>query len=143
MKHSLGNTMECFIWRVAPIVFAFVGVAGLLILFLWDPAVTSLYPKCPWRSVTGYHCPGCGSLRATHRLLHGQLADAFRLNPLLILSLPPLAYAVISTKWPRLRTRWIDRLTSRPAWPWTLLIIVLLYWLLRNVPFAPFTSLAP
>ncbi|MEM7394570.1 MAG: DUF2752 domain-containing protein, partial [Verrucomicrobiota bacterium] len=55
---------------------------GLGFLFLFNPAKVSWIPQCPWFFLSGFYCPGCGSVRATHHLLHGNLIGAFRLNPL-------------------------------------------------------------
>jgi hypothetical protein len=119
-------------------------LVGLAMLTLWDPATSSLFPPCPFRLISGgFYCPGCGSLRATHRLLHGDIGGAFRLNPLLVVSLPFLAYATVTTQWPQLRSRWFERIAPRSSWPMASLVIILLYWGLRNLPFAPFSWLAP
>lgn len=66
------------------------GVLGLsaLFLFAFDPSRMRWSPPCPIRTVTGLLCPGCGSLRAVHQLLHFRPVVAFRLNPLLMLALP-------------------------------------------------------
>jgi hypothetical protein len=37
-------------------------------------------------------CPGCGSLRAAHQLLHGNLKEAWALNKPILIALP-LAFA--------------------------------------------------
>lgn len=63
-------------------------LASLMVLRLFDPAVSDFYPQCWLYAVTGWQCPGCGGLRATHQLLHGQLAAAWALNPLVILLVP-------------------------------------------------------
>lgn len=62
----------------------------VVVLFLYDPATTGRFPPCPLFALTGVKCPGCGSLRAVHQLLHGNLRAAFLLNPLMILSIPVL-----------------------------------------------------
>jgi hypothetical protein len=116
---------------------------ALVILYLRDPATTTLYPRCPFHSLTGYFCPGCGSLRALHQLLHGEIGDAFRLNPLLVLSLPPLACAALASQLQQFRFAWAERSRMSPVWPWVVLVSVLLFWLLRNLPYAPFCWLAP
>jgi hypothetical protein len=113
------------------------------VLFFRDPHTSSLFPPCPFRAVTGYHCAGCGSLRALHRLMHGDVWSALRLNPLMVISLPLMAFALVSTKWRHLQPAWIGRLTSKPIWPKSILTVLLLYWALRNLPFAPFSWLAP
>jgi hypothetical protein len=66
----------------------FVMLAGLGFAYKkFDPAKHS-FPACPFLKVTGYKCPGCGSQRAIHHLLNGDIKQAFYLNPLLILAIP-------------------------------------------------------
>lgn len=48
--------------------------AGAALYFIFDPAVTRWAPKCMFRVLTGYDCPGCGSQRALHALLHADMA---------------------------------------------------------------------
>src|SRR5690554_8210264 len=43
---------------------------------------------------TGFYCPGCGSQRAIHLLLHGDIIGAFRFNPLMVLTIPIMVYGV-------------------------------------------------
>ena len=62
-------------------------ILGGTVLYFFDPATAGFYPACLFRLVTGIPCPGCGSLRAMHQLLHGHFAAAFALNPLLVLGL--------------------------------------------------------
>ena len=129
--------------RAAPYALVAGVAGGLAMLYVWDPATTGMYPPCPFRALTGYYCPGCGSTRATHQLLHGHVGNALRLNPLMVISLPLLAYAVAAAKWPGIQVGWIRRITSTPAWPLAILVVVVLYWLLRNLPIEPFSWLAP
>ena len=114
----------------------------LLALFVLDPSEGSFYPPCPFHRLTGLYCPGCGSLRAVNQMLHGNLAAAFGLNPLMVLSLPFLGYCLISPR--------VHAVTKRapagfiPAfWIWLILLVIILYWVLRNLPFYPFNFLAP
>jgi hypothetical protein len=51
-----------------------------IVLFFFDPATTGLYPPCLFKTFLGVQCPGCGSLRAMHQLLHGNVAAAWALN---------------------------------------------------------------
>ena len=37
---------------------------------VFDPLKSSFFPSCPFKSVTGLDCPGCGSQRAIYELLH-------------------------------------------------------------------------
>ncbi len=66
-------------------------VAVITAFFLYkkfNPLEHHLFPQCPSKYLTGYDCPGCGSQRAIHSLLNGELGNAVRLNPLLFTLLP-------------------------------------------------------
>jgi hypothetical protein len=91
-------------------------VAGLLYCF--DPATVDFFPTCFWKRATGWDCPGCGSTRAAHRLLHGNFVEAFRLNPLFVAGLPAGLAAWIAARWTRLQpqTERDRRRTRRFAW---------------------------
>lgn len=58
------------------------------IYFLYNPADSELFPKCPFLLITGYQCPGCGSQRALHNLLNLNIRDAFLNNALMVISIP-------------------------------------------------------
>src|SRR6059036_559562 len=62
------------------------------VLFCFDPSHYPFYPVCFFHKSTGLLCPGCGSLRAMHQLLHGHVAAAMHFNALLVLSLPIAAW---------------------------------------------------
>lgn len=106
--------------------------AGALILFAFNPLRAGWFPPCPFHFLTGLYCPGCGSLRALHLLLHGQIAGAFRMNPLLLLSLPVIAAAYLRRLW-----------TYQTWLPWAIVVVVVLYGVARNIPAWPFLLLAP
>jgi hypothetical protein len=75
----------------AGMVVALTAVGALMVaLYIRDPEAGGLFPSCPFRSLTGLLCPGCGSLRATHDLLHGRVIEAFAHNALLVAALPLL-----------------------------------------------------
>ena len=127
--------------RVA-VVAALVAVA-CAVLYAFPPREGGLYPPCLFHAATGLHCPGCGTLRAFHALLHGNVAAALGHNVMTILSLPFLAYAFLS--WGRVAVgrRPLPRVFTSAAWVWLLLGLVLAYWVVRNVPVWPFSWLAP
>jgi len=108
-------------------------LAGVLVvLYFVDPARCRLFPPCPVHRATGFYCPGCGSTRAVHCLLHGDLPKALSKNPLMVLSIPLLGLLSLRPSWAY----------SRAA-PWIALAILLGYAVLRNVNAYPFTLLAP
>jgi len=103
-----------------------------LIYYALDPASSGLFPRCTFLTLTGYKCPGCGSQRAIHALLHGDVAGAFGHNALLLVSMPWIALCLYAetcrTRNPRLSAR-----LSAPLLVWLFLAMVLLWWLLRNI----------
>ena len=72
-------------------------IFAIVILYRFNPSTTHFYPRCPTRSLLGIECPGCGSLRASHALLHGRLLTAWHYNPLLLLSLPMVLLLLLSS----------------------------------------------
>ena len=66
------------------------GAGAFGVLRRIDPNVAgNPLPPCPLRALTGLYCPGCGSTRTLHALLHGDLATAMAMNPLLVVSHNP------------------------------------------------------
>jgi hypothetical protein len=117
-------------------------LAAVAALYCVEPGWAGTGMPCIFHSLTGLHCPGCGATRAAHRLLHGDLAGALRMNALAVLALPLAAY-------------WIVRnvvvpaghaARRRPLRPWLVwggIGLILLFGVLRNLPFEPFVRLAP
>jgi hypothetical protein len=116
---------------------------GLSFVCLLDPEASELYPPCPFLALTGFYCPGCVTLRALHQLPRGHPVAALDLNPLMMLMLPFIAYFLASHVMPALTGRPPKTFFVRSALIWTLLGVILVYWLLRNTPAYPFTLLAP
>src|SRR6266550_1487519 len=80
-------------WLILPYA---VLVACVAVLYFFNPAEHGFYPSCLFYKTTGLLCPGCGTLRAVHQLLHGHIAAAFRLNALFVLSIPVLGWWLVS-----------------------------------------------
>ncbi len=118
-------------------------VAAGVILYAGDPAVSPIFPPCPFHWLTGLWCPGCGSARALNAILHGRIMSALDLNPLLVISLPFLAYAAVSRALMALWGRGLPRIFTGAAWGWLVLCVVVVFWVARNIPIYPFTILAP
>jgi hypothetical protein len=38
--------------------------------------------RCPFKTITGIPCPGCGGIRAVQYLLNGEILNALYINPL-------------------------------------------------------------
>jgi len=123
--------------QVAAVWFILAGAATYL--FLFDPAEGAGYPSCPFRLLTGLQCPGCGSTRAVHQLLHGHPLVAFELNPLLMISLPFLGFALWTYTRPG-KSAGSPRLSIPPRYAWCVLVVIVGFWIFRNTSFYPFTS---
>lgn len=124
---------------------AVVGTSGCAALTLYaaDPAQAGHLPRCPIYSLTGLYCPGCGTTRALHRLLHADMREALRLNPLLVILLPVLAYSFLSLTLEAFRDRALPGLFRSHRATRLLIALVLSFTVLRNLPLYPFTLLAP
>ncbi|GAA5495376.1 hypothetical protein Rhal01_01551 [Rubritalea halochordaticola] len=95
---------------------------------------SALLPPCLFNQWTGLLCPGCGMTRASHSLLHGEIAAGFAYNPLGVVLLPALLYGVgqelIAWAWEK--PEWRLRLGARL--PLIMAILVIGFGILRNLP---------
>lgn len=102
------------------------------IYYALDPSASAVFPRCSFLSLTGYKCPGCGSQRAIHALLHGDVAGAFRHNAMLLVAIPWIALCLYAetrrTRNPRLYAR-----LNAPLLIWLFLAMVIIWWVLRNI----------
>jgi len=89
-----------------------------------------VFPPCPFKALTGLYCPGCGGLRMTHDLLHGDLAAAVVDNVFLLVGLPMLL------AWVLVRRRRGQPLTTTPVL--VVIIVAAVTWtVVRNLPGFP------
>jgi len=119
------------------------GTAAIILLRVFDPATSGIFPPCPIRYLTGLYCPGCGSLRAMHALLHGELAQAWAMNPLMIVMLPFVTYGLVSAALLELRGNGLPEIMLPAKWIRAFCVLVVLYAVARNLPLYPFDLLAP
>ena len=117
-------------------------VAACLALFHFDPEKTWIYPTCQFHQLTGLDCPGCGSQRALHALLHGRVLAALHFNLLLVLSLPIFFGLLFRSAWRAFKGR-KPAIVLHPSWAWWYVAAWVLFGILRNLPFQPFQSFAP
>jgi len=110
-----------------------VAAAGAWVLYNFAPTAYGFYPPCVFRMLTGLQCPGCGTTRALHHLLHGRFEEAFRLNPMLFVLMAVALFALPSV----LRGRQPGFL-MKPWFAWTAFAVLTSYWIVRNTPLYPF-----
>jgi hypothetical protein len=117
--------------------------AALVYLYAFEPGGAMPYPPCWFHALTGLHCPGCGATRCLHALLHGELVQAAAFNVLFLLCLPFLLYAGL--RWAYYCWRGQPLPAGRmPRWWWPgVCAAIILFGVLRNLPFEPFCLLAP
>ena len=130
------------IWKSALFLLLFGGF--FIVYFFYNPSENYFFIPCPFNYITGFFCPGCGSQRAIHLLLHGDVYGAFRFNPLMVLTLPILIYGVGITiaNW-IFGTRYRFMLFYSKLFVFGYFGVAILYWVLRNLPIYPFHLLAP
>lgn len=110
-------------WRSMLLVVALMAITmGIVVLYLHNPAESAFYPRCPFYVVTGLQCPGCGTLRAMHCLVHGRFAEAWQFNPATIAAVPMIATALV-----------FSRLAHSSAFGWCILVGMVAWWIGRNV----------
>ncbi|MFC0860834.1 DUF2752 domain-containing protein [Sphaerimonospora cavernae] len=125
---------------LAPFGVAAVTAAAFVYVASVDPNHPGHYPTCPFLFLTGLYCPGCGTLRAMHALGHADVIAAIGLNPLAVATAPFLAFW-----WARWTLRsWQGRPArtslAHPAYLWAFLVAVIVFWIVRNLPFGRFLA---
>ena len=127
-------------WLLSGLVAA--AAVGASVLWHVDPhQAGNPLPPCPSLWLTGLFCPGCGTTRALHALLHGDLPGALAMNPLMVVSLPPVAVLLAQELQllPRAMAPLAQRLGNARVWA----VVLIGYGVLRNLPWPPFSWLAP
>ncbi len=103
----------------------------LCVYFYFDPS-DHYFPRCPFLTLTGWECPGCGSQRAIHALLHGDLEAVWHFNAALYLFIPMLivlgAAEIVRKRNPKfhqaVNSQWVIIGTG---------IVIVLWWIIRNI----------
>lgn len=123
--------------------WSLVALAAVFIALV-PPEGQTFWPKCLLNFATGLHCPGCGGTRSLHLLAQGDILGALHQNALFVLIEFPLGIwlfakgmkFVVTGKYnpPRIASRAINL---------ALVVAVLAFLILRNIPIEPFTHLAP
>jgi len=114
-----------------------------VVLYRIPPTQGSFYPSCAFHAMTGLNCPGCGATRCLHAVLHGDFRQAVAYNAMLVLALPFLALAGARFGYETWTGRHLP-IPRLPAWFIRLLfVLIVCYWIARNIDFYPFNMLAP
>ena len=129
---------------------AVIAVAGFVVLRMIllgnEALIRDLSPGCFVRKFTGFHCAGCGGTRAFFALLKGDLASSWRMNPLFLLGLAVAFVFGTVAVWDRLpggRPKWMTWIRVTAGGGWFVLGATVLFSIVRNFPWWPFTLLSP
>lgn len=123
------------------ILIFFIAAGCILLLYFFVEPKNENLPKCFFHQITGFYCPGCGVQRSFHALLHGNMTTAMGYNLLFVLCLPLIIYFVLGYVLEKKHSS--ASFVYKPYFSLTVLIVVIFFWVLRNLPFIPFSWLAP
>ena len=103
------HRVKCFLfaekWRSTNFVQigALLLVLGICATCIVNPIETVWFPKCLFKQLTGFDCPGCGTARAIHATAHGDFSAALHYNPILVVVIPFLVAITVKPNWARKR----------------------------------------
>ena len=118
-----------------------IAAGAILLLYFFVEPKNGILPKCFFHELTSLYCPGCGVQRSFHALLNGHIITAVDYNLLFILFLPLIIYFILAFALGKKHAT--ASFIYKPVFSFTVLIVVVSFWILRNIPFAPFSWLAP
>ncbi len=118
-------------------------VGAVAAVWYFDPTRASFFPACPLYTMTGFACPGCGLTRGFHALFHGDVVTALDFNALIPVIIVFLGYLFLSMASVAIRGRGFATGKLNLAFLWGLFVLLIVFGVLRNLPFFPFTVLVP
>lgn len=126
---------------VVSLITAVVSVCGVILYRFFYIKGTGLH--CVIYELTGLYCPGCGMGRASLALLHGDFLGAVKNNPFIFLVVLIGVYFIAKMiDWAVSGKNHIDKYIP-PKVLIGIFIVLMIYGVLRNLPFAPFAVLRP
>jgi hypothetical protein len=124
------------------VVFGLIFVVSLVLIVIYgsfNPEEFLLFPKCPFKFLTTFDCPGCGSQRAVHHLLNLNIGGAIRANALLVFAIPYILLLIFLEIRIRtagadvhVRTKKLHNILHNPKAIWIVFGIIVVWWILRN-----------
>lgn len=124
-------------WSIAaPVACGCLIAAAAAFVATSDPSGAGFHlPACPLYAATGLWCPGCGTTRAAHSLVRGDIAAAFGFNLFF-----PVFVGAIVVGWLAWMRRSLGRapvvaFSRMPRWPSIALAATLIvFGIVRNLP---------
>lgn len=130
--------------RIYTPLLAILGFAAVAsVVWFADPTTPGgILPPCPIRYFLHIDCPGCGATRALYALLHGDLGVALQYNALAVVA---LAVVTVTFAWYVIGLWTGRRRGTGSRWRGTpligLVVLMAVWFVIRNIPMEPFVSL--
>ncbi|MBQ6693614.1 MAG: DUF2752 domain-containing protein [Bacteroidaceae bacterium] len=115
----------------------FLLMAGVAVLIA-SPVGERFMLPCPLNRLTGLQCPFCGGQRMLRHILHFEISEAFKCNPVLFCLLPFVVVwclCIISPKFANFCRRFNITEVLGKKILLLLLLIIILWGVIRNVNF--------
>lgn len=116
---------------------------GSAVVAYFDPSNVNFLPICPLYSMTGLACPGCGLTRGFHALFHGDVLAALDYNALIPVFAVALGFFFLSMMSVAVRGRGFAVSVLSPKLLTGVLVLLLVFGVVRNLPVYPFSVLYP
>jgi len=136
-----GRTRPATRRAAVTLVAALAGVSAWVLVR--NPLETTVFPPCPFRAATGLWCPGCGATRASYLLFHGDVSGALHFNAMWVVLAPFALYQAVAYAGEAFGVRWLRRIPLSQPTILALLVAVLGFAVIRNLPFDAFAALNP
>ena len=139
MKRLISNRIA-----VKRLIVLALACCGGLLLYFHNPQDSKIIAPCPFHYLTGLYCPGCGSMRGLHNLLHGNIFKVFDYNPLMVLSMPLIIYLLLAELEIKIKGKILfPKKTFSSFFYIALLVIIIVFLILKKIKIEPFIFLAP
>ncbi len=126
----------------APVAVAMSAAVGCVAIWMGDPTTPNgPLPVCPTKALLGIDCPGCGGMRMLYSLMHGDLLAAVRFNALALCAMVLLVWAYAGWTYGRMTGRQVRGWQHRRWSGVTACVLTVAWFVVRNLPFAPFSAL--
>ena len=111
-------------------------------VWFFNPVAAGFFPQCPFHALTGMNCPGCGLTRGFHALFHGDVLSALNYNAMLPIYAFIFGYLFISLMLIAVRGRGLSWKIFSSSATWIFFVAVIVFTIVRNLPFYPFNLMA-
>lgn len=140
---NLNNNSRNIILKIGATVLLF----AIFIIYFYQNNPSdegSSFLRCPSNLLFNINCPGCGTQRAIHHILHLEMIDALRFNALFVLSSPIILAVILIMIYNFIFNKSVQiPIISNKYILISILIIIIGFGVLRNISIYPFTLLSP